>query len=94
MANALAAQLPDILDFNGLNIACYVWLGYLRPLGALTKPELIDKLLPTIKLQRAYPVDHKLYSIATFDSGLVLWGNKKLLRRAGGLPRLWTKLGR
>lgn len=95
LATALTGGLPDLLDFDGPNIANYVWLGYLQPLNRYIPRAIIDNLLPSIKMQGTYPADKKLYSIGTFDSGLALWGNKKLLRKAGirvpqSLSQAWS----
>jgi multiple sugar transport system substrate-binding protein len=81
--HSLASDLPDLLDFDGPNIANYVWMGHLQPLDDLIKPEVLDNLLPSIRRQGLYPPDQKIYSVGTYDSGLALWGNKQLLEQAG-----------
>ena len=82
-AAALAGDLPDLLDFDGPNIANYVWSGYLQPVDKLISKKVQADLLPSIIAQGTYPIDNRLYSVGVFDSGLALWGNKKLLEKAG-----------
>lgn len=89
-AAALAGDLPDLLDFDGPFVANYVWSGYLQPIDKLLDPAIIQDLLPSIIAQGTYPGDSRLYSVGVFDSGLGLWGNKDLLKKAGvRIPQSW-----
>lgn len=79
-------KLPCILDFDGPKVYQYAWRKNIIPLddfpgiGALKA-----EMLPTLLRQGTY--NGKLYSVAQFDSGLGLWGNKTLLEKAGvGFP--------
>ncbi|NDY91852.1 sugar ABC transporter substrate-binding protein [Ideonella sp. TBM-1] len=82
-AAALAGKLPCILDFDGPNLYNYAWSGKIRPLDGLGIAKLVkdQPLLPTLTRQGTY--NGKLYSVAQFDSGLAIWGNRKTLQAAG-----------
>lgn len=93
-AAALAGDLPDILDFDGPNVYNYAWSGYLIPLDDFLSAEMKDDFLPSILEQASY--NGKLYNLASFDSGLALWGNKTYLEKAGvripsGVADSWTR---
>ena len=93
-AAALAGDLPDILDFDGPNVYNYAWSGYLIPLDDFVSSEMKDDFLPSILEQANY--NGKLYNLASFDSGLALWGNKTYLEKAGvripsGVADSWTR---
>jgi multiple sugar transport system substrate-binding protein len=93
-AAALARKLPCLLDFDGPNVYNYAWTKKIIPLDAF--PELAAvkaDLLPSLLRQGTY--GGKLYSLGQFDSGLGIWGNKKLLEKAGvrvpgTVPEAWT----
>ena len=55
--------------------------GKLIPLDGLLLRHLLRELLPSIVRQGTYR--GRLYSVAMFDSGLGLWGNRHELERAG-----------
>ncbi len=81
-AAAVAHKLPDLLDFDGPNVYNYAWTKRLLPLDGF--PELAAAkadLLPSLVRQGTF--NHKLYSLGQYDSGLAIWGNKKLLAKAG-----------
>jgi multiple sugar transport system substrate-binding protein len=80
-AAALAGDLPDVLEFDGPYVYNYVWEGKLIPLDGLLPRRLLRGLLPSIVRQGTYR--GRLYSVAMFDSGLGLWGNRRELERAG-----------
>jgi multiple sugar transport system substrate-binding protein len=80
-AAALSKDLPDILEFDGPFVYNYVWQQNLIPLDNLISPEVRQDLLPSILQQGTFK--GKLYSVGTFDSGLGLYGNRKLLQTAG-----------
>jgi len=81
-AAALSKKLPCILDFDGPNVYNYAWTKKIVPLDdfAELQPAKAD-LLPSLVRQGTF--NHKLYSVGQFDSGLAIWGNKKLLTQAG-----------
>ncbi len=80
-AGALAGKLPCLLDFDGPNIYNYVWSGFLQPIDRYVSSDLKADFLPSIIAQGTY--NGKLYSLGTFDSGLAIYGNKKMLEEAG-----------
>lgn len=80
-AAAAAGDLPDLLEFDGPFLYNYVWQRHLLPLAALLPQELLDDLLPTIRLQGSY--QGRLYALGQFDSGLGLWGRRSLLASVG-----------
>jgi multiple sugar transport system substrate-binding protein len=85
-AATLADQLPCLLDFDGPNLYNYAWSGKLIPIDKYLDARTRADFLPSIIRQGTY--NNKLYSLGQFDSGLALWGNKKLLERAGvRIPR-------
>ncbi len=92
-AAALAKDLPDILEFDGPFLYNYVWQQNLIPMDQMISPEVLDDLLPSIIEQGTY--GDRLYSVGTFDSGLGLYGNRKILEAAGvripqGNADAWT----
>ncbi|MBI3850537.1 MAG: sugar ABC transporter substrate-binding protein [Verrucomicrobia bacterium] len=75
---AASGQLPDVLEFDGPLLANYVWKGYLKPLEGLSA-EVQSDLLPSIVQQGTY--GGKFYAVGTFDSGLGLFANRRLLEQ-------------
>lgn len=93
-AAALAGDLPCALDFDGPFLYNYAWSGYLIPIDDYVSDDLRNDFLPSIIEQGTYA--GKLYSLGQFDSGLVIWGNKEYLEKAGvripeGIDNPWTK---
>jgi multiple sugar transport system substrate-binding protein len=80
-AAALANGLPCLLDFDGPNLYNYAWSGKLIPIDKYVDAKTKADFLPSIIRQGTY--NGKLYSLGQFDSGLAIWGNKKLLAKAG-----------
>ncbi|MFW5828862.1 MAG: ABC transporter substrate-binding protein [Planctomycetota bacterium] len=80
-AAASSGRLPDIIDIDGPWVANMAWKGHLLPLEELLDQELQEALLPSIVAQGTWN-DH-LYAVGSFDSGLGLYGNKRLLEEAG-----------
>lgn len=80
-AAALDDTLPDLLDFDGPFLYNYVWQQKLQPLDEYVTPELERNLLPSIIAQGTF--GDGLYALGTFDSGLGVWGNRRLLEAAG-----------
>ena len=75
---AASRQLPDVLEFDGPMLANYAWKGYLKPLEGLPA-EIQSDLLPSIVQQGTY--GGKFYAVGTFDSGLGLFANRRLLEQ-------------
>ena len=86
-AAAVARQLPCLLDFDGPNVTNYAWTKRLVPLDGFEElASARADLLPSILRQGSFA--GRLYSMGQFDSGLALWGNRRLLEQAGArLPR-------
>ena len=80
-ASALADDLPCLLEFDGPYVYNYVWQGKLIPLDEFIPPALRRELLPSILAQGSYR--NKLYTVATYDSGLGLYARKSLLAKIG-----------
>jgi multiple sugar transport system substrate-binding protein len=76
-----AAALPDVLEVDGPTMANFVYTKKLAPLGSYVSRETINNATEAVKLQGS--VGGKLYSLGMFDSGLGIYGNKKLLDAAG-----------
>ncbi len=79
-AAAMAGDLPCVLDFDGPFVYNYAWSGYLIPLDDYISDEMREDFLPSIIDQGTYA--GQLWSVAHFDSGLALWGNKAYLEAA------------
>ncbi|MFR9676513.1 ABC transporter substrate-binding protein [Streptomyces sp. TR02-1] len=80
-AASAAGDLPDLLDFDGPFLYNYVYKQKLTPLDDLVPDDVEKNLTEASKAQGTY--DGKLYSLATFDSGMGIYGNKKMLDAAG-----------
>jgi multiple sugar transport system substrate-binding protein len=80
-AAALAGTLPCVLDFDGPNLYNYAWSGKLLPIDKYVDAATRKDFVASIIRQGTY--NGKLYSLGQFESGLAIWGNKKLLAAAG-----------
>ena len=81
-AAARQRLLPCLLDVDGPTVAYWAAGGHLMPLDTLPGfDELRRGLLRTIAQQGTY--GGRLYSVGQYDSGLALWGNRRLLQKAG-----------
>lgn len=78
---AADGKLPDLLDLDGPYLANYAWKGHLVPIDTLIGESMKKDLLPSIITQGTYR--DRLYAVGTFDSGLGLYANKKILAEAG-----------
>ena len=88
-AAAVAGELPDLLEFDGPFLYAYVWQGRLQPLDRLLSEVLQADLLPSVIEQGTYHA--RLWSVATFDSGLGLYADRLQLEQAGiRIPTLAT----
>ncbi|WP_254257840.1 ABC transporter substrate-binding protein [Methylobacter tundripaludum] len=89
---AETGALPCLLQADASLLYAMAWSGYLQPIEQLMPKPLLDDVLPSILAQGRY--DGRLYSLGQFDSGLALWGNRRLLVKAGvRIPTLqapWT----
>jgi multiple sugar transport system substrate-binding protein len=81
-AAAFAHKLPDVLEFDGPNVSAYAWSQRIIPLDRFPAIRALRAdLLPTLLRQGTYR--GRLYSVGQYDSGLAIWGNRRLLARAG-----------
>jgi multiple sugar transport system substrate-binding protein len=90
-AAALARQLPGVLEFDGPYVTTYAWAKRIIPIDQFPAIRAISRdMLPTLVSQGSF--NHRLYTVGQYDSGLALWGNRKLLAQAGvSLPAIpWT----
>ncbi|NJM75969.1 MAG: sugar ABC transporter substrate-binding protein [Acaryochloridaceae cyanobacterium RU_4_10] len=92
-AASLSKDLPDILEFDGPFVYNYVWQQNLIPIDNLISKKVQQDLLPSILKQGTYK--GRLYSVATFDSGLGLYAHRNQLKAAGvripkGNKDAWT----
>jgi len=89
---AANGSLPCLLEIDGPMLYALAWRGYLQPIEQWLPKSLLDDVLPSILAQGRY--EGRLYSLGQFDSGLALWGNRRLLNNAGvRIPTLqapWT----
>ena len=74
-------ELPDVVEVDGPLIANFAYLGRIAPLDEYVSQETIDNQTEAIKGQNT--VDGDLYAVGMMNSGLAMWGNKKLLDAAG-----------
>lgn len=81
-AAAIARQLPAVLEFDGPYAATYAWAGRIVPIDGFPAIRAAARdMLPTLVRQGTW--NHRLYTVGQYDSGLALWGNRRLLARAG-----------
>ena len=86
---AANGSLPCLLEADGPFLYLLAWRGYLQPIEPFLSKSLLNDVLPSILAQGRY--DGRLYSLGQFDSGLALWGNRRLLNNAGvRIPTLQT----
>ncbi|MDQ1022183.1 ABC transporter substrate-binding protein [Streptomyces afghaniensis] len=88
-----AAELPDVMEFDGPTMANFVYTKKLAPIDTYVSAKTLDNATDASKAQGE--VGGKHYGLGMFDSGLGIYGNKKLLDAAGvkypkGLSDAWT----
>ena len=89
-------QLPDVLEYDGPLMASFAYAKKLSPIEGLVSPATIDNQTDSVKARDTYAGDNKLYQgAAMYDSGLGIYGNKKLLDAARvtypkDLSDVWT----
>ncbi|MEV2214800.1 sugar ABC transporter substrate-binding protein [Streptomyces sp. NPDC050997] len=76
-----AAKLPDVMEFDGPTMANFVYNKKLAPIDTYVSAKTMDNATDASKAQGE--VDGKHYGLGMFDSGLGIYGNKKLLDAAG-----------
>ncbi len=74
---AANGTLPCLLDFDGPFLAEFAWPQYFQPIDQFVPQAMLNDFLPSIVAQGSY--QGRLYSLGQFESGLVLWGNRRHL---------------
>jgi multiple sugar transport system substrate-binding protein len=87
------SRLPDILEFDGPTMANFVYNGKLSPIDEYLAARTLANATEASKAQGK--VGGKQYGLSVYDSGLGVYGNKKLLDAAGvtypkGLSDAWS----
>jgi multiple sugar transport system substrate-binding protein len=83
-------ELPDIIEFDGPLLSSFVYDGRLSPLEDFLSTETVSNQIESVTAQNTNQADGKLYGVSMFDSGLGIYGNKKLLDEAGvQYPTTW-----
>jgi multiple sugar transport system substrate-binding protein len=81
-AAVAAKKLPCVLDFDGPGVYSHAWAGNIIPLDQFPAIKQIrNNVQRTLIAQGSY--NGKLYSLGQYDSGLAIWGNRRLLEKAG-----------
>ncbi|WP_039934204.1 ABC transporter substrate-binding protein [Streptomyces viridochromogenes] len=88
-----AAELPDVLEFDGPTMANFVYNSKLAPVDGHVSAKTLGNATDAIKAQGE--IDGKHYGLGMFDAGLGMYANKKLLDAAGvkyptSLDDAWT----
>lgn len=81
LQTATDEELPDVLEVDGPLIANFAYLGRIAPIDDWVSADTVDNQTDAIKGQNT--VDGDLYAVGMMNSGLAMWGNKKLLDDAG-----------
>lgn len=85
-----ADQLGDVVEADGEAMSANVYAGKLQALDGLISQDVLDNQTASTTAQNTYAGDGKRYMLSMFDSGLALYGNKKLLDAAGvKYPTTW-----
>ncbi len=88
-----ASKLPDVMEFDGPTAANFVYNKKLAPIDTYVSAATMANATDANKAQGE--IGGKHYGLGMFDSGLGIYGNKKLLDAAGvkyptGLADDWT----
>jgi multiple sugar transport system substrate-binding protein len=88
-----ASKLPDVMEFDGPTMANFVYNKKLAPIDGHVSSQTMADATDASKAQGE--INGKHYGLGMYDSGLGIYGNKKLLDAAGvkyptGLSDDWT----
>ena len=88
-----AGELPDVMEFDGPTMANFVYNKKLAPIDDHVSAKTLANATDASKAQGE--IDGKHYGLGMFDSGLGMYGSKKLLDAAGvtypkSLDDAWT----
>lgn len=85
-----ADQLGDVIESDGEAMSANVYAKKLQPLDGLVSQDVLDNQNVSVVAQNTFAGDNKRYEVSMYDSGLALYGNKKLLDAAGvKYPTTW-----
>ncbi len=76
-----ASKLPDVMEFDGPTMANFVFNQKLAPIDDYVSAKTLSNATDAVKAQGE--IDGKHYGLGQYDSGLGIYGNKKLLDAAG-----------
>lgn len=76
-----ASELPDVMEFDGPTMTNFVFNQKLAPIDDYVSAKTLSNATDAIKTQGK--IDGKHYGLGQYDSGLGIYGNKKLLEAAG-----------
>ncbi|MGW2617027.1 ABC transporter substrate-binding protein [Streptomyces sp. NPDC001500] len=88
-----AAKLPDVMEFDGPTMASFVYNRKLAAIDDYVSAKTLANATDAVKAEGE--IDGKHYGLGMYDSGLGIYGNKKLLDAAGvkyptGVSDAWT----
>ncbi|MFJ8492602.1 ABC transporter substrate-binding protein [Streptomyces sp. NPDC094038] len=88
-----ASKLPDVMEFDGPTMANFVYNRKLAAIDSYVSVKTLANATDAIKAEGN--INGKQYGLGMYDSGLGIYGNKKLLDAAGvkyptGLSDDWT----
>ncbi|GAA2471233.1 sugar ABC transporter substrate-binding protein [Streptomyces longisporus] len=88
-----ASKLPDVMEFDGPTMANFVYNKKLTAIDSYVSAKTLANATEAIKAEGRF--EGKQYGLGMYDSGLGIYGNKKLLDAAGvkyptGLSDDWT----
>jgi multiple sugar transport system substrate-binding protein len=88
-----ASKLPDVMEFDGPTMANFVYNKKLTAIDSYVSAKTLANATPAIKAEGRF--EGKQYGLGMYDSGLGIYGNRKLLDAAGikyptGLSDDWT----
>ncbi|MBO8186487.1 ABC transporter substrate-binding protein [Streptomyces spirodelae] len=76
-----ASKLPDVMEFDGPTMANFVYNKKLAPIDSHVSASTMKNATRANKAQGT--IGKKTYGLGMYDSGLGIYGNKKLLDAAG-----------
>ncbi|MDQ0905205.1 ABC-type glycerol-3-phosphate transport system substrate-binding protein [Streptomyces canus] len=76
-----ASKLPDVMEFDGPTMANFVYNKKLAPIDTYVSARTLANATDASKAQGE--INGKHYGLGMYDSGLGIYGNKKLLDAAG-----------
>jgi len=76
-----ASKLPDVMEFDGPTMANFVYNKKLAPIDSYVSAKTLANATAASKTQGE--IGGKHYGLGMYDSGLGIYGNKKLLDAAG-----------